>query len=125
MPSWPRILLGFLIAPALVPATYAAFAAVTGGFLSLDLALQFGAFAYAAAVIAVPALLLLAHIGWSSLHDFVVFGFMMGFVGGALTVERPIPVSSLPLLAFYGLSGLVAAGGFWALARPSQAGTGP
>lgn len=120
MSSWRRILLGLLIAPILAPATYAAFAFITDGFLSFDLAVQFGEFAYAAGLVAGPVLLMLAYIGWNSLHDFVVFGFLMGFVGGALTVERPIPVSAVPLLAFYGACGLAMAAAFWLIARPRR-----
>jgi hypothetical protein len=117
---WSRILLGYLIAPLLAPATYLAFAWATGGFLSFDLALQYGEFAYAASLIAVPAFLLLAHIGWDSLHDFIVFGFLMGFIGGSIPAEKPLGLSLMPLLAFYGLCGAAASAGFWAIARPKK-----
>lgn len=121
MNSWPRIILGYLIAPILAPATYLVAAWATGGFLSLDLALQYGEFAYAASLVAVPAFVLLAHIGWDSLHDFIVFGFLMGFIGGTLPAEKPLTLSLMPLLGFYGICGAVAAAGFWAIARPKHA----
>jgi hypothetical protein len=117
---WLRILLGYLIAPLLAPATYLAVAWVTGGFLSFDLALLYGEFAYAASLIAAPTLVLLAHIGWDSLHDFIVFGFLMGFIGGSIPADKPLGLSLMPLLAFYGLCGAVIAAGFWAIARPKR-----
>ncbi len=119
--SWPRIILGYLIAPLLVPATYWVAALLTGGFLSFDVALEMAEFAYAAALVAVPALLLTAHLGWASLHDYVVFGFLMGFIGGSVTMPKPLGLSMIPLLAFYALCAAVATAGFWWIARPRAA----
>ncbi|HEU0069898.1 MAG TPA: hypothetical protein VFS04_01260 [Alphaproteobacteria bacterium] len=119
--SWPRIILGFLIAPLLVPATYLATAWIFGGFLSFDLAFGMAEFAYAAAVIAVPALLLVARIGWASLHDYIVFGFLTGFIGGSFSVEKPLALSQMPLLGFYGIAAAVAGAGLWLIVRPRAA----
>lgn len=119
--SWPRIVLGFLIAPLLVPATYLTAALLTGGFLSFDVALGMAEFAYAAALLAVPALLLTAHLGWASLHDYVVFGFLIGFIGASVTMPKPLGLSMIPLLAFYALCAAVAAAGFWWIVRPRAA----
>lgn len=121
MPSWPRIALGVLIAPLLVPATYAGLAWPTGGFFSLEIALGMGLFAYGAAIVAVPALLWLSRRGHVSLQNHTFAGFALGVAAGALATGTLNPFVNLQLSVFDGLCGAVAAAGFWTIVRPDRA----
>jgi hypothetical protein len=120
MPSWSRIALGGLLAPLLVPATYAGLAWPTGGFFSGDIALRMGQFAYGAAAVAVPALLWLGRRGHVSLQSHAIAGFALGVAAGALASGTLNPFANLNLSMFDGLCGAVAAAGFWAMTRPDR-----
>jgi len=121
MPSWQRIVLGVMVAPLLVPATYAGLAWPTGGFFSVDIALRMGQFAYAAAVVVVPILLWLNHRGYASLQNHAITGFVLGVAAAALATGMFNPFANLQLSVFDGLCGAAAATGFWAIVRPDRA----
>jgi hypothetical protein len=123
MTSWPRVALAALISPLLVPATYAGLAWPTGGYFSVDIALRMGQFAYAAAVVAVPALLWLARRGRVSLQDHAIAGFALGVAAGALATGTLNPFANLQLSVFDGLCGAAAASCFWTILRPDRAGS--
>ncbi len=123
MTSWPRIAVGALIAPLLVPATYAGLAWPTGGFFSVDIALQLGQFAYGAAVIAVPVLLWLERRSHTTLQSHAIAGLALGVAAGALATGTLNPFVNLQLSVFDGLCGAVASAGFWTIVRPDRAGT--
>ncbi len=120
MPSWPRLILGWMIAPLLAPATYLGFASATGGFLSFDVARNLGLFAYAASLVAVPALLLLARQGRTSLQSHAVAGCALGVAAGVLASGSINPFENLNLSVFDGLCGAVASAGFWVITRPDR-----
>ena len=120
MPYWPRIILAWLVAPLLIPATYLGFASATGGFLSFDVARDMALFAYVASVVAVPAVLLLARQGRISLQSHAIAGLMLGVAAGLLASGSINPFENLNLSVFDGLCGAVASAGFWLITRPDR-----
>jgi hypothetical protein len=116
-----RTILGFLIAPLTVPLLYLAAAALFGGFVSLDLAVLIGEIAYIAALIGgLPLHIVLGRLGWLSLHDYMVFGFLLGAATVLVSEHAPIEFTALMQAGLAALCGTIAAGVFWLIVRPDR-----
>lgn len=114
-------ILGFLLAPLIVPLLYLTSAAVFGGFLSFDLAVFAGEIAYAAALLGgVPLHIVLSKLGWVSLHDYMVFGFLLGAASVLISERAPIEFAAMMQAGLAASCGALAAGVFWLLARPDR-----
>jgi hypothetical protein len=114
-------LLAFLLAPLIVPALYLAAAYAFGGFLSVDLAIVIGKIAYAAAILGgVPLTTVLGRLGWVSLHDYMVFGFLLGAMSVLVSEHAPIEFAVMIQAGLAALSGAIAAAIFWLIARPDR-----
>lgn len=114
-------LLAFLLAPLVVPLLYLTTAYAFGGFLSFDLAIVVGEIAYAAAILGgVPLAIVLSRLGWVSLHDYMVFGFLLGAMSVLVSEHAPIEFAVMIQAGLAALSGTIAAAIFWLIARPDR-----
>ena len=118
-----RPTVAFLVAPLTVPILYLATALAFGGFVSFDLAVFGAEVAYAAALLGgLPLHIVLSRLGWVSLHDYMVFGFVLG-AGSVLVGEHaPIEFAALMQAGLAALCGAVAGAVFWLVARPDRRG---
>lgn len=113
----------FLVAPLTVPLLYLAAAFTFGGFVSFDLAVFAGEIAYAAALLGgLPLHIVLSKLGWVSLHDDMVFGFVLGAGSVLIGEHAPIEFTVLMQAGLAALCGAVAGGVFWLVARPDRQG---
>jgi hypothetical protein len=118
-----RLSLGFLLAPLLPPLLYLAAASAFGGFLSFDLAVLAGEISYSAALLGgLPLHIMLGRLGWLSLHDYMVFGFLLGAATVLVSEHAPIEFTALMQAGLAALCGTIAAGVFWLIARPDRRG---
>jgi hypothetical protein len=116
-----RTILGFLLAPLMVPLLYLAAAAAFGGFLSFDLAVLAGEIAYLAALLGgLPLHVALMKLGWASLHDYMVFGFLLGAASVLVSEHAPVEFTALMQAGLAALAGMIAGGVFWLIARPDR-----
>jgi hypothetical protein len=86
---WPRILLGFVIAPLVVPVAYFVFAAVTernhGASEFAGTLLNYGPYAYLFAfALGMPAFWLLRRSGYSGLWSYALAAGVIGLIGSGL-----------------------------------------
>lgn len=117
-----RTLLAFLLAPLVPPLLYLAAAALFGGYLSLQLAVLIGELAYVAALIGgVPLHITLRNLGWVSLHDYMVFGLLLGALAVLVSERAPLEFAVLLQAGFSAICGMMAALVFWLIGRPDRA----
>lgn len=120
-PGLRRPILAFLLAPIVVPLLYLATAFMFGGFLSIGLAVFAGEVAYAAALLGgLPLHIVLSRLGWVSLHDYMVFGFLLGAMSILVSERAPIEFTALMQAGLAALGGVVAATVFWLIVRPDR-----
>jgi hypothetical protein len=86
---WPRVVLGYVIAPLIVPLAYFIFAAVTGrNYGASELVgtlLNYGPYAYLfAALLGIPAFWLLRRSGHAGLWSFALAAGVIGLIGAGL-----------------------------------------
>jgi hypothetical protein len=86
---WPRLILGYVIAPLIVPLVYFIFAAVTGrNYGASELAgtlLNYGPYAYLfALLLGTPAFWLLRRSGYAGLWSYALAAGAIGLVGAGL-----------------------------------------
>jgi hypothetical protein len=111
----------FLIAPLTAPFLYLATATAFGGFVSFDLAIFTGEIAYATALVGgLPLHIMLSKLGWVSLHDYMVFGFLLGAVSALIGEHAPIAFTALMQAGLAAGCGAIAAAVFWLLVRPDR-----
>jgi hypothetical protein len=116
-----RTILGFLLAPLIPPLLYLAAAAAFGGFVSFDLAVLTGEFAYTAALLGgLPLHVMLTRLAWVSLHDYMVFGFLLGAASVLVSEHAPVEFTALMQAGLAALAGAIAGGVFWLIARPNR-----
>jgi hypothetical protein len=116
-----RPILAFLLAPLAAPVTYLAVATAFGGFVSSDLALVIAQSAYVVALIGgVPLHVALGRLGWVTLHDYLVFGFLLGGLAALAGEHAPLAFSALLQAGLAALYGTVAGALFWLIARPDR-----
>lgn len=116
-----RPIAGFLLAPLMAPFLYLATATIFGGFVSFDLAVLTGEFAYVTALLGgLPLHIVLSRLGWVSLHDYMVFGFVLGAVSVLIGEHAPIEFTSLMQAGLAAGCGAIAAAVFWLLVRPDR-----
>jgi hypothetical protein len=114
-------LLAFLLVPLIVPLLYLGAACAFGGFLSFDLAIVVGEIAYAAAILGgVPLTIILGRLGWVSLHDYMVFGFLLGAMSVLVSEHAPIELTVMIQAGLAALCGSIAAAVFWLIVRPDR-----
>jgi hypothetical protein len=87
--AWPRILLGFVIAPLVVPVFYFVYAAITernqGASEFVGTLLNYGPYAYLfALVLGLPAFWLLRRNGYAGLWTYALAAGIIGLVGSSL-----------------------------------------
>lgn len=118
-----RPTVAFLVAPLTVPILYLVAARAFGGFVSFDLAVFAGEIAYAAALIGgLPLHIVLSKLGWVSLHDYMVFGLVLGAGSVLIGEHAPVEFSALMQAGLAAVCGAVAGGIFWLVARPDRRG---
>lgn len=118
---WWRPMAAFLIAPLTAPLLYLATATAFGGFVSADLAVFAGEIAYAAALIGgLPLHIVLSKLGWVSLHDYMVFGFLLGAGSVLIGEHAPIEFAALMQAGLAAVCGAAAGAVFWLVARPDR-----
>ncbi len=116
-----RHVLAFLLAPLTAPLLYLAAVFAFGGFVSFDLVLFAGETAYAAALIGgLPLHIVLGKLGWVSLHDYMVFGFVLGAISVLIGEHAPVEFTVLIQAGLAAVCGTVASGVFWLVARPNR-----
>lgn len=86
---WSRVILGYLIAPLIVPLAYFVFAATTGrNYGASELAgtlLNYGPYAYLfALVLGIPAFWLLRRSGYAGLWSYALAAGVIGLIGAGL-----------------------------------------
>src|SRR5438445_3003580 len=86
---WSRVILGYVIAPLIVPLAYFIFAAVTGrNYGASELAgtlLNYGLYTYLfALLLGIPAFWLLRRIGHAGLWSYALAAGVIGLVGAGL-----------------------------------------
>lgn len=124
-PSLRRPLLAFILAPLVPALLYLAVTSAIGGYRSTDLALYIAQYAYLAALLGgLPAHVTLSRLGWVTLHDYSVFGVLLGVAAALVTERPPLDFSVVIEAGLAALAGAVAGGVFWLIARPDR-GTGP
>lgn len=109
------------MAPLVVPLLYFAATSTFGGFRSADLALYIAQYSYLAALVGgLPVHITLSRLGWVTLHDYAVFGVLLG-IGAALVTERPpLDFSVVIEAGMSAVAGALASGVFWLIARPGR-----
>lgn len=121
-----RPLLAFLLAPLVLPLLYLAAASAFGGYRSGDLALYIAQYAYLAALLGgLPAHITLSRLGWVTLHDYSVFGVLLGVAAALVTERPPLDFSVVIEAGLSALAGAIAGGVFWLIARPDRGGGPP
>jgi hypothetical protein len=86
---WSRVLLGFAIAPLIVPVFYFAFAAITGRNYGVSefagTLLNYGPYAYLfALVLGMPMFWLLRRSGYSGMWSYALAAGVIGLIGSGL-----------------------------------------
>jgi hypothetical protein len=121
---WPllrRPLLAFLLAPLVPPLLYLAATSAFGGFRSAELALYIAQYAYLAALVGgLPVHVTLSRLGWTTLHDYMVFGVPLGALSVLVTEQAPIEFTAMLQGGMAALCGAIAAGIFWLIVRPDR-----
>lgn len=116
-----RTLLAFLLAPLAPPLLYLAAAGLFGGYLSIQLALVIAQLAYLAALLGgVPLYITLSNLGWVSLHDYMVFGFLLGALSVLVSEHAPIEFAVLLQVGLAAIGGTISALLFWLIRRPDR-----
>ena len=81
-----------------------------------------GELAYVAALIGgVPLHITLRSLGWVSLHDYMVFGLLLGALAVLVSERAPLDFAVLLQAGFSAICGMVAALVFWLIGRPDPA----
>jgi hypothetical protein len=116
-----RSISGFILAPLVVPLLYLAATSVFGGYRSADLALYIAQYAYLAALLGgLPVHVTLSRLGWVTLHDYIVYGVLLGLVATLVTERPPIEFSIIIEAGMSAVAGAIAGGVFWLIARPDR-----
>lgn len=116
-----RTIIGFIVAPLIVPLLYLAATSVFGGYRSADLALYIAQYAYLTALLGgLPMHITLSRLGWTTLHDYAVYGVLLGLVATLITERPPLEFSIIIEVGLSAVAGAVAGGVFWLIARPGR-----
>lgn len=115
---WPRVILGFFLAPLIVPIGYFLFAAAVGrnhGASELvGTLVNYGPYAYLfALLLGIPAFWLLKRSGHAGLWSFALAAGLIGLIGAGLMTTIGLKVGGVLVGA---LAGLVAGAVFYLIA---------